>query len=83
MKRKDGKPKAMQCNNNTGLVGVTWEPERRKFKAYIWIDSKLKYLGRHACLLDAVAARFRAERGEREEEGGSIDPQKVWFNSTQ
>lgn len=53
--------KSMQCNNTSGVAGVTWDKSRNKWLAQIQINKKNKYLGRFATLEEAIAARQQAE----------------------
>lgn len=44
--------------NHSGVLGVRWIPARHKWQA----DYKNKYIGLYSTIVDAVAARLRAER---------------------
>lgn len=48
--------------NTSGVTGVGWDRAYGKWHAYIRVDKKLKKLGRFDSLLDAVAARKRADK---------------------
>lgn len=48
-------------NNSSGVTGVTWCKQRKKWEAQIMVDRKCKHLGRFANFDDAVAARKKAE----------------------
>lgn len=52
----------MLSSNTTGIVGVNWHNSARAWQARICMAGKRIDLGRYPCLLDAVAARIRAER---------------------
>ena len=47
--------------NRSGVKGFNWDNKRNKWRAYIYIDGKMKNLGRHSCMLDARAAYLRAK----------------------
>jgi hypothetical protein len=47
-------------NNTSGFKGVSWQAARGKWYARIMIDNKLKSLGRHTNLDDAVRAYKKA-----------------------
>lgn len=51
----------LQKNNKSGVVGVSWSEQRRKWVAMIWDKSKAIPLGRFAKLEDAIAARKQGE----------------------
>jgi len=47
-------------NNNSGHVGVSWDKDKNKWKAYIDIAGKTKTLGAYKLLSDAIVARSAA-----------------------
>ena len=49
------------CINTSGVVGVCWDKDRSKWKAYIKVDYKLIDLGRHYSFMEAVEVRKAAE----------------------
>jgi len=49
-------------NNTSGVVGVVFEPLRKKWKAQIQVDKKMIFLGRFLEKYDAVKARKKAEK---------------------
>lgn len=49
-------------NNSTGVTGVIWRPAQESWVAQIRHQGRCIYLGTHKTLIDAVAARKRAER---------------------
>lgn len=52
----------MLRSNKTGVTGVYWIEETRKWRAAIRVDRKLRHLGSFADFDDAVQARKAAER---------------------
>lgn len=48
-------------DNTSGFPGVSWDKPVKKWKAYISINRKQKYLGCHPTALDAALARFTVE----------------------
>lgn len=50
-----------QANNKTGLRGVSWDKDAKKFKAQIKINGKKKSIGRFATAQDAHAAYVEAK----------------------
>ena len=48
-------------DNTSGTRGVSWCPKRNRWRAYITIGGKQRYLGRFAELEDAIKARKEAE----------------------
>lgn len=54
---------ARRRNDNTsGVSGVHWEKRRNKWRAYIKVANRRKYLGYFENFTDAVAARRAAEK---------------------
>jgi hypothetical protein len=51
----------MQCNNTSGVAGVTWDKKNNKWKAQIHINRKTKYLGLYNTKEEAIEARRQAE----------------------
>lgn len=52
----------LSTKNTSGVKGVHWHSQRRKWYAYIMIDGKRLYLGYFDTFEDAVAARLTAEK---------------------
>ena len=52
---------SMQCNNTSGVIGVTWDKSRNKWIAQIQINGKNKHLGRYNTKEEAIEARRQAE----------------------
>ena len=52
----------MMKNNTSGVIGVTWDKSRNKWKASLNINHKCYNLGRFNTLKEAKAAREEAER---------------------
>ena len=59
--------------NKSGVMGVVWVADRSRWAANIRVEGKQKQIGRYKCLLDAVAARLRAnkEYGYHENHGAT------------
>lgn len=51
-----------QCNNNSGITGVSWHKASGKWLAFIHKKEKKIYLGCFDCIEDAAAERRRAEK---------------------
>ena len=49
-----GVNRGMQRNNKSGVVGVVWRKETRKWRAHVWIKPKYKHLGYFTCKLEAA-----------------------------
>lgn len=49
--------KRMLDNNTSGINGISWDKKRNKWRAYIYINEKHIYLGRHNSIDDAINAR--------------------------
>ena len=47
--------------NTSGYKGVTWDQQRKKWYAYINFEGRMRSLGRHDTLEDAVQARMAAQ----------------------
>ena len=62
-------------NNTSGIIGVSWSKERNKWRSYIMLNHKQKFLGYYKELEDAIVARLRAEK----EYFGEFAPQKDLF----
>lgn len=57
--RENGGPNK---NSTSGFRGVSWDERLGKFRARIFHDGQSIFLGGHDSLIDAAAARLRAER---------------------
>jgi len=57
----NSKNSTMYKNNTSGVVGVTWDKRRGRWKASICIDYKTIHLGRFSKFSEAVDARKLAE----------------------
>jgi hypothetical protein len=53
--------KSIQCNNTSGVPGVSWEKTRNKWAAYIRLNGKQIHLGRYNTIEEAAEARRSAE----------------------
>ncbi len=51
----------VRSTNKSGYPGVYWEPDRGKWRAQIRVKGRNIYLGLHADIVDAVAARTEAK----------------------
>ena len=60
-KRENNFNKAMRSDNTSGVCGVRWHKQRKKWNARIKIDGVEKSLGMYASFQDAVNARLEAE----------------------
>lgn len=60
--KENGRNISKKKNNTSGITGVRWNKARQKWVAQISINKKGIYLGLYNNLLDAVAARKRAEK---------------------
>lgn len=49
------------CTNKTGIRGVSWSKEKKKWRAAIYVDNKQKHIGYFVQIKDAAAARKKAE----------------------
>lgn len=52
----------MYSHNSSGITGVTWNKERRKWQAQIVVNDKNINLGRYESFDDAVKARLEGEK---------------------
>ena len=48
-------------HNTSGLIGVSWRKDKRKWRSYITVNGKLISLGSHTHLESAITARKSAE----------------------
>lgn len=60
--RTNTKNQSMRITNRSGVNGVRWYEARRKFRAEIKVDRKSISLGYYETIIDAKAARMRAEK---------------------
>ncbi len=49
------------CTNKTGIRGVSWSREKKKWRVAIYVDNKQKHVGYFVSIEDAAAARKAAE----------------------
>ena len=56
------KPAAIRSDASSGFRGVTYLPEKSKWLARIALQGRRKHLGVYDTIIDAAAARLRAER---------------------
>lgn len=50
-----------RCDNTSGVTGVYWRKDTKKWRSLITINKKIKYLGNFKNIDDAVKARYEAE----------------------
>lgn len=55
--RNKSKPRT----NTSGVTGVRWHKDNKKWLAYIYVDNKCQYLGNFSDFCPAVEARLAAE----------------------
>lgn len=67
VKRKD---------NTSGYTGIYWEPKKKLWRAYLYINGKRKSLGRHKSKENAIKARLK---GELQYYGKDFAPQRDLF----
>ena len=53
--------KTINSNNTSGFRGVSWDKSRKKWRAYIKLKYKTRFLGRFNTFEEAVEARLAAE----------------------
>jgi hypothetical protein len=53
--------RGLQSNNTSGITGVTWKEDKKKWKAYISINKRQIHLGYFIGKDDAICARLKAE----------------------
>lgn len=58
---QNGKNLKLSKANKTGIAGVTWSNHHQKYRAYIKVDHKQKYLGTFKTIEEAAKARHDAE----------------------
>jgi Fe-S oxidoreductase len=49
-------------NNISGVKGVWWNKNRKRWNAYIFVNTKLKYLGAYKNFDEAVCTRLAIEQ---------------------
>lgn len=54
--------RGIKASNTSGSTGVSWRNDRNKWRAIIWNDKKLIYLGLFDTIEEATAARHAAEK---------------------
>ena len=54
--------KQRPSNNSSGVIGVYWDNEKKRWRSSIWIYGKRSYLGSFAEKVGAITARKDAER---------------------
>lgn len=51
----------IHVNNTSGIIGVSWREDSKKWRAYITVNRKTKSLGNFKNINDAVKSRYEAE----------------------
>ena len=59
---ENGRNQRIPSNNTSGVRGVCWHKETKKWRATIRVDDKFKYLGVFSEKSDAIAVRKAAEK---------------------
>lgn len=59
---ENGRNLRRACNNTSGHTGVGWSKQKRRWRAYIKSDGKMRCLGLHRTIEAALSARKAAER---------------------
>ena len=59
---ENARNKSLSINNTSGVVGVGWDKDNKKWVAFIGMDYKTKKLGRYINKEDAIKARLEAEQ---------------------
>jgi hypothetical protein len=57
-----GQNQGIRSDNKSGVKGVSWHKQTSKWRAYIKVDDKQKYLGLYTTLKEAAEARNAAVR---------------------
>ena len=52
---------SFRCTNTSGVCGVSWRDDKRKWRSYINVNSKQKGLGHYADKFEAICARKSAD----------------------
>lgn len=73
---KNSKNTSLSKNNTSGIIGVSWEKSRQKWKAQIKVNYKAMSLGRYDDKEEAIKARLEAEQ----KYFGEFSPQKHLFS---
>ena len=58
---ENNRNKSLRVNNTSGVIGVCFENDRQKWKAYIMVDGKKARIGSFINKVDAIRARLEAE----------------------
>jgi hypothetical protein len=58
---ENNRNKAVRSDNKSGVTGVSWDSNRKKWAARIKHDDKYHALGRYDCIAAAIIARQQAE----------------------
>jgi hypothetical protein len=58
---ENGRNRKIQNSNKSGITGVCWDKENKRWKAYIWYNGKNKNLGLFFNIEDAIIERRKYE----------------------
>jgi hypothetical protein len=61
-RKENGKNMQRKKNNSSGVTGVSWASDRRKWASYIMVNRKKINIGHFTELSEAIAARKYAEK---------------------
>lgn len=73
--QENARNRSVPSNNTSGFIGVSWDKDAEKWRAFIKINGKNKWLGRFINKEDAIVARLKAEK----EYFGEFAPQRHLF----
>lgn len=64
--------KSISKKNTSGVIGVSWFKDRKKWRSQIMVANKTIWLGQYSNFIDAITARKKAEvfHGFHENHGG-------------
>lgn len=60
--KQNSRNSTLNIRNTSGVCGVSWCEERKKWQAYITVDGKMRPLGRYEHKSEAIAVRKAAEK---------------------
>lgn len=59
---ENARNRSLQANNTSGIKGVSWDQEVKKWRVRIWVDGKNLSLGHFKCQTAAALAYAKASR---------------------
>lgn len=71
----NGSNQKLSSRNTSGVIGISYDSTRKKWKSEIKVNKERFNLCRFDCMDDAIVARLRAEK----EKLGDVAPQKYLF----